>query len=207
MSGSQPQFWLSPKKSFSVRKTQPPVRAAGHKSFIRNILPASIAFPRIYPYPFRSDDPNPNEVRILAERYKKNDEIYTCENRMRTQLRIPLAQQHHVGDVVLVDDGQSLSVRRPVEVGDRLGGEVSELVAGRSIERVNPQIVHAIFGDHIHGRGASGLQLYSRLQNVAGAEPPVQRPQARRSGRIALNACALQVSTGHAGAGIVDVRN
>jgi len=79
MSGSQPQFRLSPKKSFSVRKTQPPVRAAGHKSFIRNILPASLAFPRIYPYPFRSDDPNSNEVRILAERYKKNYEIYTCE--------------------------------------------------------------------------------------------------------------------------------
>jgi len=63
------------KKSASIPKTANTPSAAAVKSNIRNILLASPDFPRLYADVLISEGYNPNEAKILAERYQKNSGI------------------------------------------------------------------------------------------------------------------------------------
>lgn len=54
---------------------------------------------------------------------------------------IGVADEHHVGFAVAADDGELFAIEGEVEVADEFGFEIGELLAGRAVERLQPEIV------------------------------------------------------------------
>ena len=52
-----------------------------------------------------------------------------------------VADQHHIGLAVAADDGKSFAIEGEVEVADEFGFEVGDLLTGRSVEILEPEIV------------------------------------------------------------------
>ena len=79
---NQPPVPLNQKKTASIPKPGTTPSPADYiKSFVRSILFASPAFPRLYADVVRSQAPNSHEARILAQHYKK-----ICDSTTRTHM-------------------------------------------------------------------------------------------------------------------------
>src|ERR1700678_1703524 len=72
---------------------------------------------------------------------------------------------------------QAFAVGRPVEYCDVLGGEVGDLLVGRAVEGLNPDVVYAAGVDGI----GDGFSIWSVLQAAAG-NVLIDIHQARRGG-------------------------
>src|SRR5277367_6154200 len=90
-------------------------------------------------------------------------------------LRFRFLQQNHVRLRFQTQDAQTLSIRRPVEFFNLLRMKLSNLVAGRAIERLEPNVIRPVLADDI----GHGLPIGSELRR-----PPKMRihtMQPRRS--------------------------
>lgn len=54
---------------------------------------------------------------------------------------LQVADEHHVGFPVAADDGELFAVEGEIEVADELGFEIGQLLTGRSVEILQPEIV------------------------------------------------------------------
>jgi hypothetical protein len=78
-------------------------------------------------------------------------------------LLISFAQKNHVGDVVFADDGQGFSIRRPMEVGNFLSGEVGQLVSRRAVDGLDPEVICTVFADLVGQDVGIRYELGGRL--------------------------------------------
>jgi|CZKR01.1.fsa_nt_gi hypothetical protein len=80
---------VNQKQTVSIPKTEKPSTAASEvKSFIRNILLASPAFPRLYADVVISSAPNSNEAKILARNYQEIIDRTNIDRTNRTNMPI-----------------------------------------------------------------------------------------------------------------------
>src|ERR1700691_251719 len=67
-------------------------------------------------------------------------------------LALRVANQDHIGVVVTANYGQLLAIKRPVKVPDAFGGEIGNVPAFGTVERLQPQIVDTLVAGGVnHG--------------------------------------------------------
>src|SRR5690349_9142021 len=74
----------------------------------------------------------------------------------RSLLRV--ADQNDVGFPVAADDGELLAIIGVVEIADEFRLEVGELLSGRTIQMLQPQIVGLPFTNGVNDAGAVALE-------------------------------------------------
>src|ERR1700723_171175 len=72
-----------------------------------------------------------------------------------------VAQQDHVGIETAAEDGEGFAVGGPGEAAAALfGSELGDVVAGAAVDRLEPDVVDAVFadgvGERLAGRGEKG---------------------------------------------------
>ena len=91
-------------------------------------------------------------------------------------LLLRVLDEHHVGRGIATYQCQALAVQRPLVGADFEGIEVGQLVARAAVQRLEPQIVHALLADGIHDafavRGEAQLPpvpriIFERPQDLA----------------------------------------
>lgn len=75
------------------------------------------------------------------------------------------AEHHHVGSVVSAGHGESLAIGRPLEVGDAFRSEVRDLVSGRTVEGLGPDVIHALIANDV----GDGLSVGSAVHDIGEA--------------------------------------
>src|SRR5579883_1792210 len=84
-------------------------------------------------------------------------------------------EEHYIGDILFPAHGQTLAVGGPLEPGDGVGGEMSQLVQGATVERLHPEIADSVLGQGICDR----VTAWDGPGEIRG-EPGIQIEQARR---------------------------
>lgn len=85
-----------------------------------------------------------------------------------------LVEENDIGIGVAANDGELLSIRRPVEITNLFGSEIRYRVTLRAVERLHPNVPHAIFDDGI------GQRLVIRREFHAASNIRVERNDANR---------------------------
>src|ERR1700746_3188010 len=84
--------------------------------------------------------------------------LSTC-NIIALDLRLGFLQQHHVGIDMAAQNAERLAIRRTMELKNLFGVEVGDLTARRAIERLNPEVIDAVFTNCVGHRFSVGREL------------------------------------------------
>src|SRR5277367_2588644 len=86
--------------------------------------------------------------------------------RLEGRLRFVFLQQHYIGIGMRAQYSQVLAVGRPVEICHLLGVEVRDLMAGGTIQRLKPNIVHPIFAYRVSQSFPVGSELETAVRQA-----------------------------------------
>src|SRR5580700_1121038 len=126
------------------------------------------------------------EIMPQESRPKGTDFLGSAFPGSTRRLLLRVAEQHHIGFAVAADDGELFAVEGEVEVADDLGFKIGQLLAGRSIEILEPKIVGVAAAYGIDDPFAVGAES-DRTEGVAELKlhaSPFEFQEARRLARI-----------------------
>jgi len=85
-------------------------------------------------------------------------------NPPRDELRLAIPQGNNIRRILHMQNCEELSIWRPMEVIDVTGGEVCDLMTGRAIQWLHPNVVHILIANRVSNSFLSRDEVHGTVR-------------------------------------------